>query len=222
MDNPAGQTSRGRGRPVGADSESTRRCILDAARDVIADRGYHGATFRLIAARAGVSRPTLHYYFDSRDHIYEVLLAAVYERVAEVIAEAQAEVGPRRQLACFTRALQRWNAEENAIMRFLVAARLEHHRGVHRSEAGARVFSAVHAFYDAVVAGAVGRGELRSGVDAGAVADTLAVMFWGMGFHSGFVAMGTAGDATAGIAGQLLNVFEHGLLDAHAEAPADN
>lgn len=216
--NPLDPGTRGRGRPVGADSETTRRGILEAARDVIGERGYQAATFQQIAQRAGVSRPTLHYYFDSREHIYDVLLTEVHHRMVDCVEQAQREVGLRNQLSRFTEALQRWSVEENRTVRFLVAARLEHHRGLHRAEAAARVFAAVHSFYDSVVVQAVRHGELRPDVDVGAVADMLAAVFWGASFHAGFLRPRPPATDHPGVARLLLDVCENGLLEARCPA----
>lgn len=206
---------------MGADSETTRRSILVAARDVIAERGYQAATFQQIALRAGVSRPTLHYYFGSREQIYEVLLAEVHHIMAGCVADAQQEVGLRNQLASFLESLRRWSREDSETLRFLVAARLEHHRGLHRAPAAERIFAAVHAFYDSVVLEAIRRGQLPPDIDAAAVADMLAGLFWGAGFHAGFLRGATADGDASGVARQLLSLFESGLLESPVAAPVD-
>lgn len=53
-----------------------REQIVTAAAQVYADTGYHGASLREIAKRAGISHAGLIYYFPNR----EALLAAVLER----------------------------------------------------------------------------------------------------------------------------------------------
>ena len=204
-----GPAARKRGRPVGADSGQTRRTIQRAARDLIAERGYHAATFQQIAQRAGVSRPTLHYYFPTREGLYAALLADIRDRVAECATAAVGAGSLRRQLAAFTAELQRLGAAEPALMKMVVTARIDHHRGVHRHEAATEIVSAVHAFYDTVVVDAVGRGELAPDTDVRAVADLLAALFWGLGFHAGFIM--ADGDAS-GVAKQLLRLLGHGLL----------
>ena len=55
---------RGPGRPRGGSPE-TRDLILEAARGVLAERGFPGATVREIANRAGVNPAMVHYYFGS-------------------------------------------------------------------------------------------------------------------------------------------------------------
>lgn len=52
-----------RGRPR---SEASRRAILEAVRDLIADVGYDAMTFEAIAARAGASRQTIYRWWKSK------------------------------------------------------------------------------------------------------------------------------------------------------------
>jgi AcrR family transcriptional regulator len=205
-----GPAVRKRGRPVGADAGQTRRTIQSAARDLIAERGYHAATFQQIAQRAGVSRPTLHYYFATREDLYAALLADIRDRVAECAATAAGAGSLRRQLAAFTSELQRLGTAEPALMKMVVTTRIDHHRGAHRHEAATEIVSTVHAFYDTVVADAVRSGELAPDTDVHAVADLLAALFWGLGFHAGFIM--EHGKASE-VARQLLQLLGHGLLN---------
>jgi TetR/AcrR family transcriptional regulator len=72
-------------------SEDGRRAqILDAALDVMAERGYRGASIKRIAERAGIKSPALIYwYFKDK----QALLDALFERMSpflSTIAEADA------------------------------------------------------------------------------------------------------------------------------------
>ena len=51
-----------------------RRKILDAALDVFSAQGFRGATLDQIAAVAGLSKPNLLYYFDSKEAMHRALL----------------------------------------------------------------------------------------------------------------------------------------------------
>jgi TetR/AcrR family transcriptional regulator len=53
--------------------------ILDAAQDVFAAYGYHGATIDGVAARAGISKPNLHYYFKRKKDLYVAVLRRTLE-----------------------------------------------------------------------------------------------------------------------------------------------
>jgi len=57
--------------------DGARARILDAAEAVFAERGYAGATTREIAARAGIGKRMLFYYFPSKDAVYRAVLERV-------------------------------------------------------------------------------------------------------------------------------------------------
>lgn len=48
----------------------TRDAILAAARETFAEKGYHGASIRAIAARAGVDGALVHHYFGTKDGLF--------------------------------------------------------------------------------------------------------------------------------------------------------
>ena len=50
------------------------RRILDAALKVFADQGYSGTTMEAVAAEAGLSKPTLYQYFDSKDALFQAMM----------------------------------------------------------------------------------------------------------------------------------------------------
>jgi AcrR family transcriptional regulator len=68
------------GRPKDADPEQTRATILGAAEEEFADRGFHGTRMVAIAKRAGVTHGLLHYYFDSKDGLYEEVVGRLFGR----------------------------------------------------------------------------------------------------------------------------------------------
>lgn len=78
---------RGRGRPPGAHSGTTREDILAAARQVMIDRGYGHASLRDVAERAGVDTALVSYYFGSKRALYDELMREVYEGIAAQIGE---------------------------------------------------------------------------------------------------------------------------------------
>jgi AcrR family transcriptional regulator len=66
---PGGASTR-----VTRDPEGTRRRILEAALDEFAAKGLDGARVDAIAARAGVNKRMLYYYFGSKDDLYRAVL----------------------------------------------------------------------------------------------------------------------------------------------------
>lgn len=71
---------------LGALGSRARIEIVEAARGLFADHGYHGTTVELIAARAGRSGPAVYQYFENKGDLFRVL---VNELGAELIAEGR-------------------------------------------------------------------------------------------------------------------------------------
>ncbi|TCD14886.1 TetR family transcriptional regulator C-terminal domain-containing protein [Oricola cellulosilytica] len=66
-------------KPLSRIQEANRKAILDAALDVFATSGFRGATIDAIAARTGMSKPNLLYYFKSKQQIYQQVLEQTLE-----------------------------------------------------------------------------------------------------------------------------------------------
>jgi len=64
--------------------EENERAILAAAEAEFAEQGFGGATVAAIAARAGVPKPNVYYYFPTKERLYR----AVVERVLNEWLEA--------------------------------------------------------------------------------------------------------------------------------------
>jgi AcrR family transcriptional regulator len=183
---------------------------LRAAREVINERGYEAATFQAIAQRAGFSRPTMHYYFHTKEQVYDSLQREAYSIVADCIAQAQRQDTLLKQLATFVAAAQRMDASDGSMMRFIIASRLEMHRNPSLRGTTTPAADAVGAFYAWMVDDAIRRGEVPEDTDAPAVVNMLFAMFWGMGFFAGFVHQP---EDVMIIAKQLRRMFVRGLLE---------
>ncbi|MEE6135990.1 TetR/AcrR family transcriptional regulator [Mycobacterium sp. 050128] len=70
------------GRPVGADSEETRRRIITAAMRCVAEVGYSQATIREIARAAEMTSGSLYHYFPNKSE----LLTATGEEIEAIVA----------------------------------------------------------------------------------------------------------------------------------------
>jgi len=62
----------------------TRDAILDAARETFAERGYDGATVRVVAARAGVDPALVHHYFGTKDALFAAAMELPFDPAAVV------------------------------------------------------------------------------------------------------------------------------------------
>jgi AcrR family transcriptional regulator len=202
-------TGRRRGRPVGSDSADTRNRILQAARQVIIERGYQAATFQAIALTAELSRPTLHYYFANREDIYRTLVSEASTLVTECIAKAQQHESLVAQLSALVVAINEADRRDRTTAAFLVSARLETNRNPELQYDGG---ADLRGFLTKLVTKAGVRGELPAGTDPAPVVDMVQSMLWGIGVYSGFVDDHADMDL---ITKQLIKLFSHGLL-SHA------
>ena len=62
-----------------------RRQILDAAKHVFADSGYHGASIHAIIDRAGIARGTFYLYFESKSAVFSSILDEAMERLRRLM-----------------------------------------------------------------------------------------------------------------------------------------
>jgi AcrR family transcriptional regulator len=84
--------------------ENTENQILIAARDVFIVKGYEGARMQEIADQAGINKALLHYYFRSKEKLFE----AVFREVAANLFPAmkhllEAEIGIKEKITFFVK-----------------------------------------------------------------------------------------------------------------------
>lgn len=72
-------------------NRSVEEDIIRSARHVFVEKGYDGATMREIAAGAGINISMLHYYFRSKDNMFDIVFEDVFRRMYGKIFEAIAD-----------------------------------------------------------------------------------------------------------------------------------
>ncbi|OKH84380.1 hypothetical protein EB73_29925 [Mycobacterium sp. SWH-M3] len=203
---------RGPGRPVSADSAGTRANIVRAGREVVNERGYAATTFQAIAKRTGLSRPTLNYYFPSREALFEALVAEAHVVVDACIEEANQHESPVNRLRAFMLGLLAAGREDPSLAAFLTSARLEAHR---HPVLPVDTAATTAAFLADATAEAVARRELPPHVEPGPLAELLHAILWGIGACAG----SEAGAANfPAVAKQLELMFDYGLLADGADS----
>jgi AcrR family transcriptional regulator len=71
-----------------------RERILEAAREIVAERGYEGLTIRELAQAAGVTAPTIYNLIGSKDQVLVAAVAELTERFVRGIERAEGDVLP--------------------------------------------------------------------------------------------------------------------------------
>lgn len=99
-DGGAPRTSR---RPRTRIQAANRQIILDAALEVFSAHGYRGATVDQIAARAGMSKPNLLYYFRSKEAIYRQVLESTLAAWLQPLEKLDPDGEPVEEIAGYIR-----------------------------------------------------------------------------------------------------------------------
>jgi AcrR family transcriptional regulator len=83
-------------------AEARREQLLDVAKAIVVDRGFHAVSIEAVAREAGISRPIVYGHFRDLDGVLEALIAREGQRalaqLGEVLPAALAVRDPRRRL----------------------------------------------------------------------------------------------------------------------------
>jgi TetR/AcrR family transcriptional regulator len=77
--------------------------ILTAAEEVFAERGYEGATTSLIAAKAGLPKANVHYYFPTKLDIYKAVMSSIFDLWVGALDNIDPKNEPAEALAQYIR-----------------------------------------------------------------------------------------------------------------------
>ena len=66
---------------MSAKHTETESLILDAARKVFLENGFDGTTMQKISDEAGINKALLHYYFRSKDRLFEAVFIEAFSRM---------------------------------------------------------------------------------------------------------------------------------------------
>jgi TetR/AcrR family transcriptional regulator len=78
-----------------------RQAILDAALELFSTYGYRGATIDQIAARAGMSKPNLLYYFPRKEAIYRALLEDTLDTWLDPLKRLDPDGDPAEEIGAY-------------------------------------------------------------------------------------------------------------------------
>lgn len=78
-----------------------RETIFEAAIEEFASKGFGGASTQAIAQRAGLTKPQLHYYIESKEELYKNILLNILEDWNQIFLGATAEDDPAKVLKAY-------------------------------------------------------------------------------------------------------------------------
>lgn len=188
---------------------------MQAARLVFSERGYDGATFQAIAARADLTRPAINHYFSSKRALYREVLDQTNEAVIGVgIKEADRETTLAGQLTAFITSAVRANNENPAGSALIITGVLESQRHPEWNTTENDSVRIARDFLTRVTKDAIERGEIAPDVDATALTEALLVLMCGVGLYAGYV---QSPEALLAITGVLRRLVEGALQSPESQ-----
>jgi AcrR family transcriptional regulator len=140
-----------------------RQALLEAGREVFAERGYGSAAARDIVARAGATAPVLYHHFGSKAGLFAAVLKDVNDRVISAFEDAIADGDDLvERIDAILDAVAKFGVVAPSLGRFVVAAPLEFGRHPELSIAASemtRLSKFVHRMCDVSEASGVPRDQ---------------------------------------------------------------
>jgi AcrR family transcriptional regulator len=166
------------GRPRAQPIAEQRRGVLDAAREVFARHGYHGATIERVARLSGTPRPTVYELFGGKEDLFAAVVEESAERVVARLSSSFEESAdfplPAFVRHNFTAVFDLFANDRDAVTVLLNAEQGIVDRATDTpGEVRRRVLYEISAFTKS-------RWE-ELGVDVGDAAELMALMFFRMG-----------------------------------------
>jgi TetR/AcrR family transcriptional regulator len=84
--------------------ERNKELILRAASEEFADKGFAATKTSDIAAKAGVPKPNVYYYFKSKENLYREVLESIIEPILEASTPFNVDGDPHAVLSAYIRA----------------------------------------------------------------------------------------------------------------------
>jgi len=147
---------------------TTRQHLLEVALRHFANRGYAGTSVQDIVDEAGVAKPMLYYYFESKEGLYQALIDHAHDERYRVMREAaeSADGALERKLEAILTALFKFMPKNREVVRLAFATAFaapgELPPGVSYLEKCGRNFE----FAVELMEEGMARGELRADLEA--------------------------------------------------------
>jgi AcrR family transcriptional regulator len=95
-----------------------REQILDAARILFIQQGYHGLAMRQISESVGVSKAALYYHFKDKEELFLAILNLYLNEIEGILDEIQSKpISSSEQIRTFVEYILGQPAEKRAVMR---------------------------------------------------------------------------------------------------------
>jgi TetR/AcrR family transcriptional regulator len=101
--------------------ENTENHILKAAREVFIAKSYEGARMQEIADHAGINKSLLHYYFRSKEKLFDAVFSEVASNLFPAMKQVlEAELGIKEKITFFVKVYLKGLSENPFIPSFIL------------------------------------------------------------------------------------------------------
>lgn len=95
-----------------------RSTIIDKARSLFIEHGYHGLSMREIAEKVGVSKPALYYHFRDKEELFSAVLSSGLEQIGSRIdLISHQPVTSSKKISMFMEYILTQPTEQRAVIR---------------------------------------------------------------------------------------------------------
>lgn len=102
-------------------AENTESNILKAAREVFIAKSYEGARMQEIADHAGINKSLLHYYFRSKEKLFDAVFSEVASNLFPAMKQVlEAELGIKEKITFFVKVYLKGLSENPFIPAFML------------------------------------------------------------------------------------------------------
>jgi AcrR family transcriptional regulator len=127
------------------DKEEMRRMILDAAKSIFLEKGFHSTSLRNIAEKIEYSPGTIYLYFKDKDEIFHALHEQGFRKMLEKMAPLQHVTDPMERLIAMGRVYMEFAYENKDLydLMFIMEAPINSERDHEKWEMGNRTLNAL-------------------------------------------------------------------------------
>lgn len=142
-----------------------RQRILDAALQLFAHKGYGSTSVREVVESAGVTKPTLYYYFDGKEALFREVISSKLGEGDAIVAEALANGGSvvEKLRLAFRSMVGRASAEPD-VVRLMFTCSLPGAKGQPEVDVIGRHLQKM-APLETLIAAGIASGEFRADID---------------------------------------------------------
>ena len=70
------------------EKSSVKQTIINRALELFSAKGYEGVSVNELTEAAGITKPTLYYYFGSKEGVFEAVVQTPYSRLNTILTES--------------------------------------------------------------------------------------------------------------------------------------